>query len=266
MLLRALSNCLWNTDRHRPPKACASVSGHQIKTYSSPLRWCAWCPISPISALQAQRLSSYLCFQSKTHPPQGIPQCPIHMARVSTKLVSTQRRYIGDIDSHVPWCTYQHIPGHTGEKMVGGPPQSWVRGAAPPTPARGWMRDGGTPDVKRRASTFPSPHRAGWKVVQWRRRQRHSGTWEPLQSPKTPQQPPPAAAGPLCQCGWTRVQGGDISHSSHALCTRHLHPCSEQNTSTSPRCIFTRFCHNTNKKEDTPGLHVYMSHLLLFYW
>lgn len=84
---------------------------------------------------------------------------------------------------------------------------------------------------------------------------------------KAPQQPPPAATGPLCPCGWTEGPRQEIfpSSPSYALCTAHLHLCSEQNTSTSPGCIFTRFCHNTNKKEDTPVLHVYMSHLLLFY-
>lgn len=33
---------------------------------------------------------------------------------------------------------------------------------------------------------------------------------------------------------------------SHALCTSHLHLCSEHNACASPRCIFTRICHNKN--------------------
>ena len=133
-----------------------------------PLTAAVMCPAScqPDVSSPAQRLSSYLCFQSKTGPPRGhpnryggIPQCPIYMARMPKKLVSTHRRHIGDIDPHVPWCRHQHIHGHIGETVAGGPPQSWVRGAAPPTPARGWMRDGGTADTERTASAFPSPHR-----------------------------------------------------------------------------------------------------------
>jgi len=176
----------------------------------------------PCLASDRPSFNSYLCFQSKICPPRGhpnryggIPQCPIHMARMSAKLVPTHRSDIGDTDPHVPWCRYQYNHGHIGETMAGGPPQSWVRGAATPTPAWGWMRDGGTPDIKCTASSFPSPRRAGGKAVYCRRKQRHGGTQEPLQLPKDSSSLCLLPQGPSVRVnGQVGTKEGDISHSS----------------------------------------------------
>lgn len=73
-----------------------------------------------------------------------------------------------------------------------------------------------------------------------------SKTHPPLGHPGHRGHPEPPCP-PVHPCRQTGGQRGHIPIPPiHALCTSHLHLCSEHNACASPRCIFTRICHNKN--------------------
>lgn len=169
-----------------------------------------------------------------------------HMARMSARLVSAHSRGTGDTDSVCPGAgaNTSLVCRRNAESRV--PPQRGLEGLLPQI-LPGLDETVGKSRCQRHSQHSSIPTQSWLKG----RMQGEAETWWDMGISSDPKIPQAAATGPLCQCGWTGApSAGQIFPipPSPALCTRHLHPCSEQNTSPSPGCIFTPFCHSQNKK------------------